>query len=333
MHIPFTATNFFPAISSTFPTNSKLQVNWHDLVWSAITTGKPNRTYLLAHGWHSFAEQIVREFTVYANLRARGGICNRSTLYDSLDPTEKGATSYFMGMTMAKLFAFRLFDTPWLFHVSLAKAQRVNMKFKPNTKSQPDLIGQTRSGDWIVVEAKGRTNSFEQDALEKAKKQTRMIRQINGVDPWLRVAAQAFFDPALSVHLDDPPEFDPRAWDLQLEMETAYKNYYAFTTALQRQRSDTLSTRSVHGRTFLAHSDRESGVVVGIDKELLAILSESTGATLSERMLKYASHAGTDGTAEFETHAPVYPDGVLVELDGRWSHEQMLREPHQRSAG
>lgn len=330
MHIPFTSINFNTTVSQTFPSNSQLQVTWRDLVWSAITTGKPERTYLLAHGWHSFAEQIVREFTVYANLRARSSICERSTLYDSLDPTEKGATSYFMGMTMAKLFAMKLFDTPWLFHVSLAKVQKVNIKFKPNTKSQPDLIGQTRTGNWIVVEAKGRTNAFDQDALVKAKTQTRMIRKINGVDPILRIALQAYFDPVLSVYMDDPPEFDVRAWDLKLEMGIAYTRYYAFSAALRNQRADTLDTRDISGRKFLTHSDSESGVVIGIDTEVIDIISSNNLEKIETQMLKYSANMQVDAA---EQDKSIYPDGVLIELDERWSNEQMHREPHQRSAG
>jgi len=57
---------------------------------------------------------------MYANLRQRGQQIDRSSLYGSLDVTEKSATSYFLGMAMAKLFAAPLFATPWLFHVSMA---------------------------------------------------------------------------------------------------------------------------------------------------------------------------------------------------------------------
>src|SRR6185503_14226928 len=66
-----------------------LPVFWHDLVWAALTVGKPMFAYLFAHGWHSICDLIVREYTVYANLRQAHGQFEKSSLYSALDPTEK----------------------------------------------------------------------------------------------------------------------------------------------------------------------------------------------------------------------------------------------------
>ena len=167
MRIPYTASNFPKTSLPSLVGSHTITASWADIVWAAVTAGKPGASHLLAHRWHSLADLVVRSHTIYANLRQRGHYVERSTLYDSLDPTEKGATSYFLGMAMAKLFAVKLLETPWLFHVSLASSTGAAISFKRGSKSQPDLIGQNLVGNWIVVEAKGRTNTFDAAALTK----------------------------------------------------------------------------------------------------------------------------------------------------------------------
>ncbi|WP_250504578.1 hypothetical protein [Caballeronia sp. AZ7_KS35] len=141
--------------------NKDLTISWTDIVLAAVTAGKPGALHLLAHRSHSLANLVVRTHALYANLQQREQKLDRSSLYDSLDPTEKGATSYFLGMAMAKLFAAPLFATPWLFHVSMASGLGTTLCFKLGSKSQPDLLGKTTSGEWIIVEAKGRTKGLD----------------------------------------------------------------------------------------------------------------------------------------------------------------------------
>src|ERR1035437_2264534 len=191
--IPYRASSFGSHWGAALTGSHLLRVTWEELVWSAVTVGKPGTAYLLAHGWHSISDVIVRSHTVYANLRQASGYCEKSSLYDDLDPTEKAATSYFMGMMAAKIICARLLQTPWLFHLSMFHALGgITML---DGKSQPDLIGLNQRGDWIIAEAKGRTNGYSAAAMNAAKAQTRKLRQINGTLPTLRVAVQAHFSP------------------------------------------------------------------------------------------------------------------------------------------
>lgn len=324
MYIPYKATNFPAKSPPSLVGQHRLTATWTDIVWSAITAGKPGASHLLAHRWHSLADMVVRTHTVYANLRQRGMYLDRSSLYDSLDPTEKSATSYFLGMAMAKLFAAEFFTTPWLFHVSQATASGKKISFKEGSKSQPDLIGQKTSSDWIVVEAKGRTNGLDAGALRKAKGQTEMIRTINGVSPSLRVALQVYFkDRQMRVHIDDPEGAEPEALDVQLDLDSAFAQYYSMAQAITAKSQ---AREMVGDREFATRIDEDSGVTIGLQASILESVSAGKFQQIREDRTRVPERiAMVDGTST------VYPDGLLIRLDSRWSSQFMNLEPEVRN--
>lgn len=322
VRIPYTASNFPTTLPANLSGSHTLTTSWMDLVWSAITTGKPGASHLLTHRWHSLADSVVRSYTIYANLRQLGQYIGRSSLYESLDPTEKSATSYFLGMTMAKLFAAKRFETPWLFHVSQATAGGAMISFKRGSKSQPDLIGLNRTGDWIVVEAKGRTHGLDAAALAKAKLQTSMIRSINGVRPHLQVALQAFFDNHLSVYIDDPSDARSDGLDLDVDVDAALSRYYAVAMAMA---TDTAARETIHDQVYAIRFDDDSGITIGLESSILS--NVTTGKF--EQILANQAKLDT-GVVELDSNAAVYPDGLFVRLDARWSPELMALEPENR---
>ncbi|HNV61010.1 MAG TPA: hypothetical protein PKH72_15275 [Rhodoferax sp.] len=322
MLIPYTASNFPAGSPANLVGSKNLSVTWADIVWSAVTTGKPGASHLLAHRWHSLADLVVRSHTIYANLKQRGHHVDRSTLYDSLDPTEKGATSYFLGMTMAKLFSEKLFDTSWLFHVSHASSNGTAISFKRGSKSQPDLIGQNSTGDWIVIEAKGRTNYLNSKALTKAKEQTKMIRSINGVPPTLRVALQAYFDCRLSVRIDDPSDSKPEALDIKLDMNAAMARYYAIANAVTTKNG---TRETIGNQQYLTHFDPDSGITIGVEVPLL----ESVSSGKYEQVIANRRRLSLS-VVELDANFAVYADGLFVRLDNRWSNDFMTLDPEAR---
>jgi hypothetical protein len=322
MKIPYAAFNFPAGSPANLVGNQNLTVTWVDIVWSAITAGKPGASHLLAHRWHSLADLVVRSHTIYANLKQRGHDVDRSTLYDSLDPTEKGATSYFLGMTMAKLFSDKLFDTPWLFHVSHASSNGAAISFKRGSKSQPDLIGQNSIGDWIVVEAKGRTNYLNLAALTKAKEQTEMIQSINGKQPVLRVALQAYFDSRLSVRIDDPSDSKPEALDIKLDMDAAMLRYYAIAKALTAKSA---MRETVGNHEYLTHFDEDSGITIGVEVLLSERVSSGKYEQISASRRRLNLNVG-----KLDANSAVYADGLFVRLDNRWSNNFMTLDPEAR---
>jgi hypothetical protein len=75
--------------------------------------------------------------------------------YDGLDPSEKSAVSYFVGLTVAKLLAHRLLDVPWLMHLDV---YRRDLQPVLHGGGKPDLVGQNGAGQWVAIESKGRTH-------------------------------------------------------------------------------------------------------------------------------------------------------------------------------
>lgn len=322
MRIPYLGSNFNSTSYAHLNGTNSLTTSWTDVVWAAITAGRPGSSHLLAHRWHSLADIVVRTHTIYANLRQRGQFVDRSTLYDALDPTEKGAASYLLGMVMAKLFAAKLFDTPWLFHVSQATVCGTAIAYTKGSKSRPDLIGQNRAGGWLVVEAKGRTNGLDGVALTKAKGQTKMIRTINGSQPHLRLALQAYFDDQLSVRLDDPTEEDSESVEVKIELDAALTRYYSVATAITFKSG---LREVVRNQEYVVRSDEESGVTIGVEASILSDIEAGRFGDLRNKLW-----AADRTISKLASDATVYLDGLLVRLDGRWSSEFMLLEPEAR---
>lgn len=323
MEIPYLASNFPASYSSTLFGRQILQCTWVDIVWAAITTGKPSHSSLLAHKWHSLADIIVRSHTIYANLRQESKYLKRSSLYDALDPTEKGAVSYFLGMAMAKLFATKQFDVAWLFHVSQATRHGTTITFSKGTKSQPDLIGQTTNGEWVIIEAKGRTNGLDLSAVAKAKAQTGMISTINGSIPSLRIALQVYFDEMLNVFIEDPIDTHEDAIAIDINYDDALYNYYAPAELLITK--GPVSVEEIAGINYATRTDENSGITIGLDESLINNIEKRdfTKIRSEANQLRRNFNYLNDGTV-------IYPDGLLVKLDARWSSKEMELDPVRR---
>ena len=118
MRIEYEAENFPPSLGVNG--SGYLDVSWDDLVWAAVTIGRPGRAYLFQHGASSVYEAIFRCSLVRMALEQRGARSTwftRTPAFKALDPTEKGAVSYFLGMVLCKLFAHKVLNTPWLLHL------------------------------------------------------------------------------------------------------------------------------------------------------------------------------------------------------------------------
>ncbi|MBT9154974.1 MAG: hypothetical protein DDT39_01664 [Firmicutes bacterium] len=321
-HITYRASSFGPHWGSALSGTHNLNVTWQELVWGAITVGKPGVAYLLAHGWHSVSDNIVRSHTVYANLQQVAGRIEKSSLYGALDPTEKGATSYFMGMMAAKILSSRLLSTPWLLHVSMFPKLGGTLSLHSN--STPDLIGRTNSGDWVVLEAKGRTHGLSKLAMTTAKTQTRQLRRINGQFPTLRAAVQAFFQPDLRFAIEDPDDYAEDAEDLTFEPRQAFEKYYS---GYLRRDARVLDSVELDGQRYITQNHEEIGVTLGIDKRVVDRLSSTQDSVLFTPLDQ--KEVGIKSSSDFT----VFPDGVAVALDSRWSEARMQRAPAARRDG
>ncbi|NJC32288.1 hypothetical protein GGR79_003848 [Xanthomonas arboricola] len=310
MKIPLTFESFsalnFPGLNGTIDHVT----SWVDLVWAAITSGKKGPMYWVPHPKNSFAEASSRAFFLYAHLHQSSGFLMKSGLYHFMDPSEKAAASYFMGMTLSKLIAEDFFDAPWLFHVSTASQA---IAYKPGGQ-RPDLIGCTyHGGKWIVVECKGRSNGFAPDALLKAKAQSAMISYVNGTNPICAIGLQAFFGPELSATAIDPPAAE-EAQPVEADVGHAMRVYYSVRHALRRS-GETVS----FGETeYRIREDPESGITIGLPASIVLAEAIPEPPRISKNALRQLD--GDGGRTR------IFRDGFYVSLDERWSEVQMQRE-------
>lgn len=324
LKIPYTALHFKPPFARMVA-GSECKFTWVELVWATITVGRAKLKHVVRHGKYSRYELVYRAAIVYANLRqgAFGGLY-RSAAYDSLDPSEKSAVSYFLGLTSAKLFAEKYLDIPWLMHLDVYK-NKLTIRTSSKSKSRPDLIGHHSSGDWYVIEAKGRTNALDKKVIPAAKKQTKKLLAINGKPPTLRVALASYFDDEqLHVHWEDPEGEERDLPELVVERRTFLDDYYETIVDLLSR-----DNREIHlGATelpFLIDAIPEADLSVGLSAPAYAALVEEKGAA-------DIVDAISSLPVELPPRTAVASDGVVVQLGESWSEEAMHQEPQDRRA-
>lgn len=246
-----------------------LQFDLAELIHAAITVGRRNWSDVLQFGTLSHFEMIYRAGLVCANLTSESGYIIKSDAYNHLDPSEKGAVSYFLGLTFTKLMAHKLLDVDWLLHVDVY-SKYFNIEGKPTrlkSKERPDLIGQNRSGDWVVFEAKGRTGKKPSYLMKKAKRQAEAIATIDKTVPKLGVGSILHFkEKDLRMDWEDPSDFgDEREINLAITREQFYKDYYLQFFKLVEE-SDSMSYED---RAYQFYRLVNLDITIGILKEII----------------------------------------------------------------
>jgi hypothetical protein len=170
--------------------SGRLVTSWDDLLWAAITIGRPSTYHVFRHGSASFHEAIFRLSLIRMAVEQDWYHFRRTNAFAGLDPTEKGMVSYFLGMAICKLFASRLLRTPWLLHLDVF---RLTLNLRTLGRSRPDLVGQDNAGKWHAFESKGRSSEPSVADKVKAKSQANRLVSVNGEKCLLNVASFAFF--------------------------------------------------------------------------------------------------------------------------------------------
>jgi hypothetical protein len=208
-----------------------LIVSRDDVVRAAITVGDPNPVAAtMPATFHRTWAVLFRASIVLAYLDApTGDRIVRSADYNRADRSEKGSISYYLGFFGAKLAGERLLQTPWLLHYDAY--HRLAHRVGP-IASRPDLIGHATSGEWIAIEAKGRTNGWTDALRASAKTQAQTLSDVvhagGTFDPiQANVASLSFFDgEGWSLLMDDPPA-KQRPLKLAVSIDEFYRVYYA----------------------------------------------------------------------------------------------------------
>lgn len=285
-----------------------LTVTWDDLLWAAMTVGRPNRQYVFRHGTASWYEALFRLSLVRMSLEQAGPGARRlrrTQAARTLDPSEKGAVNYFLGLAIAKLFADKCLGAPWLLHLDVFRPQ-LNVQLAG--RSRPDLVGETTAGGWIALECKGRISRPSENAKLKAKEQAERITAINGAAPILNAGCISFFNRDVLQFFWRDPTPDParikRPIDIHVPGES-WRNYYDPILALF---SGTASRREERGGIVTA-TDERLDVTVSIDANVLRLLEAEHWAEAKIVAAEAATQSG---------EAPLRADGLRITAGETW---------------
>ncbi len=305
---------------------------WPELVHAAITVGRRGWCDVLKHGKYSLLEMLYRAAMLRANLRRSQGRIRKSDAYHGLDPSEKAAVSYFIGLTCANLMARKLFDVRWLMHLDV-----YHKILRPHLleSGRPDLVGEDAMERWYVIEAKGRSHGLAGDVVAKAKEQTRKLGTVCGRVPRLRVASVAHFSRgSLSIHLEDPVGQDIDAIDWDFTENQFLRDYYDPFAALfdQKGRLDARESRidaqseRINGTDFLVEDLPDVDLAVGLAGSIYEAhraavnvrdeIHEVTNALARRRR----SFRGMDAPTAHGSSDTVFigTDGILVRVGPSW---------------
>jgi len=283
--------------------------SWATLAWSAATVGRASQFDVYQHGHFSVLEVSWRLGMLYANVAmTSGGALDRSPAYGRLDPSEKGAVSFFLGMTFTKWAAGALMDTPWLLHLDL---------YATNVAKgvRPDFLGQDTVGGWSLFESKGRSGPVDRAAMTRAKAQTQQIGSVNGSPPVLRVASQSAFPSGHHRLLLEDPEGEDDLPDMRVLADEYFRSYYRhFMNIIDQGGSDGLQTAD--GRRWMLQN------LPGVDVQILMLeplygrLSDQAALTADEvRNLVAARPQSGDRVPELAFFGL---DGLGVRLGRSW---------------
>lgn len=304
LRIPYDTDAFPPGTVANG--HAELSVTWDDILWAAVTIGRPNRHYAFRHGAASMYEALFRWSLVRMALEQSGPFgyrLRRTAAAKTLDPTEKGAVNYFLGMTFCKLFATKLLNTPWLLHLD---AFRPMLNPVLTGRSRPDLVGQVQGmAQWHAFECKGRVSPPDATAKSKAKAQAQRLVSVNGTHCTLHVGAVTYFR-GDSLHFywrDPPPENE---WGVSVSMSgDAWMHHYApVLEVVQVSNADALG--------------RDQGTLVAIEGADVEVgIHPAVGLYLSNRQWERAHHAASEAAASLAGEG-YQPDGIKVVAGKSW---------------
>lgn len=294
--------------SEDFPANSlngvkDLRVTWDDIAWASITVGRPDLYYVFNHAESSFYEALFRLSLVKLAVEqhgAHGSRLWRTSAFKAMDPSEKGAVNYFLGLIFCKLFASRVLGAPWLLHLDVFRDQ---LAAQALGRSRPDLVGQNSiTGEWLAFECKGRSTKPNDAAKTKAKAQAQRLVSVDGQDCSLHVGAITFFaNDTLKFYWRDPVPESRAKLITVAEVGREWEHYYRAAYELVG-RSDIDPMSPI---TRLPQAD----VTIGIHPAVLEHLNRGEWDLARKRALDLRAELIEGG---------YQPDGIIVETGRSW---------------
>jgi hypothetical protein len=297
------------------------------LVWAATTVGTTPFGPRLRHS--RALEFQWRAAMVRASIQPRRGRFRRSESYARLDPSEKGAVSFFLGQAQAKLFAHDFFRISRLVSYDSYLAHLGQRR----RRTRPDFIGFRSGHAAIGLEAKGRSpNGFTPGLVAQAKKQASSLPSIDGHPLTATYAHIAYFDRGQwCAHLEDPPR--TRQEDDFVDPALLTLAYYLpLVDALRARQTETISLDGEFSylRAYFAEIDAHLSVRADI---AALVPPDTTGISLATDALRSAGRGLDDVVRALDqaiTQADklesldteylfLGSDGIAVELGSTWT--------------
>ncbi len=240
----------------------------------------------------------------------------RTVACKHLDPSEKGAVNYFLGLTLCKAFAEKVLQTPWMLHLDVFR-NGLNPVLQRTERSRPDLVGQRLDGQWIAFESKGRVSEPDSKTKLKAKNQSRRIVSVLGKAVAGHYAGISFFKKdTLSFYVEDPEPLspdDPRSISVKGESAALYRNYYQpLREAFFRDDQRTVS----QGEVLWQHVE-EIDTDVGIHAKLLELVRQESWAEVGVFCRESRSLLG---------RSELRADGISVRAGESWWRRTQRRD-------
>lgn len=316
-------SNYFPLPTTRKIFHNKSRISIAEIIWSAITVGRENWSDVMRHGNFSYYEMLYRIGFIYANLKSQGFYYDltKTDAYKNLDPSEKSAISYFLGLTFTKWAGETFLNTAWLMHLDVYKARYL---VQVTGNRRPDLFGFDKNRNWMIAESKGRSGKFDRNAFDEAMIQAKAPITIGGKSPSNRVASQIYFSgDSLCLKIEDPTENEGNPLVINVSEKEFLMRYYA--PFLELIKNNSSESENLGNNQYEVINIREWDIQIGLSTRIIkAIEQENIDLliSLSERESRFENS---------QENIKIGQDGILVRVNSTvWNSQTMLEEPKNR---
>lgn len=261
---------------------------------------------------------------IRASIRRNRGRFWCAESYARLDPSEKGAVSFFLGQAQAKLFAHDFFRVSRLVHLDSYLAYLG----RPRRRTRPDFVGFYGRRVAIGLEAKGRSprRASLRTVVAQAKKQASSLPAIHRHPLTATYVHVAYFDgERWCAHLEDPPRAREEQGVSPVGLTLGY--YLPLVEALRARETETVlldgevSYRRAYFAEIDAHLSVRADIAALVPSEIAGDSFEIRGDPLYETVLASDQDRTQARRAEsLDTeHVFLGDDGVAVELGSTWA--------------
>lgn len=314
-----------------------LEVSMAEIIRACLNSGKGDNPKNVTNevDFRTSLIKLMLEEKIIGKKNSRGTVVCKikrfvlSEVFCNLDPSEKGAVSFFFGMAIAGVVAQEYFKIAWLLHYDLYR-RRYHI---PHTQGEkPDLLGPERGDDnkWHIFEAKGRSSGFDKKAMEHAKMQKRKASLVNGGEIKSANVVQSYFkgdDRELCIYLADPPII--KGEDIKIDLKKFFVLYYGMVHHFLNEIKDRFGEREKDdGKTGGVYVETIAGQK--FDMAYYACLDIHIGLLrrIRERIESFESghsdHARYVDKNEFYFphksvgNVSIGSDGIIVKLGESW---------------